>query len=107
VSSLDPVTKKRPRTERRIVERDLRRAVRVRERIADLERGGSADYPIEVPSAAVIDGRARSTPCIQCGGDYDLIDHEREEGLRKVSVKCRQCGAPRTFWFRIVETGPN
>lgn len=99
--------KARPRTERRIVERDLRRTVRVRERIADLERGGTAAYPLEAPSAAVIDGRATAIPCVQCQGEYALVDHEREDGLRKVAVKCRQCGAPRIFWFRIVESGPN
>ena len=101
------VKKSRPRTERRVAERDLRRVVRARERIADLERGGAADYPLEVPSAAVIDGRAIAIPCIQCQGEYALVEHEREDGLRKVSVKCRRCGAPRRFWFRIVEPGPN
>ncbi len=78
-----------------------------REHLADLERGGSPRYPILVPSASVIDMRATWMPCVQCGGEYKLIDHEFEQGIRVVSVKCRQCGARRRIWFRIVQRGPN
>lgn len=86
---------------------DHRQLVRQRDRLADLERGGSPDYPILVPSASVIDRRAEWTPCVQCRGEYKVIDHEFEMGIRVVSVKCRQCGAHRRMWFRIVEPTSN
>jgi len=101
--------RKRPeRTERRARERDARQTVRDREKLASLLPGGAADHPIEVTSAAVIEGRVRAMPCAQCEGEYDVKDHRSEgPGLRAVDVKCRQCGVPRTLWFRIVVDEPN
>jgi hypothetical protein len=100
--------KPRERTARRVAERDARRLVRDRERLASLERGGAPDRPIEVVSSAVIEGRARSTPCVQCEGEYAVDDHQAEgAGLRVVSVTCRRCHTSRKLWFRIVAAGPN
>jgi len=99
--------KSRPRTERRIEARDAKRLIRDRQRLATLERGGSSQLPIEVPSSAVIEGRAVAIPCVQCEGEAALVEHVREQGLRLVRVKCRRCGAPRDLWFRIVEVAPN
>jgi hypothetical protein len=97
----------RERTRRRIAEREARRLVRDREKLAALERGGAADRPLEVPSAAVIEGRARTMPCIQCEGEYEVRDHQSDGGLRVVTVTCRRCHVSRRLWFRIVVTGPN
>ena len=99
--------KPRARTVRRIAERDARRLVLVREQLALIQPGGSPERPIEVPSAAVVESRARSKPCPQCEGELEVKDHQREAGLRVVTLTCRQCHAPRQLWFRIVEDGPN
>ena len=97
----------RRRTARREAERDLRRLVRERERLAALVPGGAADRPIEVPTSSVIETRTRAMRCPQCEGEYVLDDHQAEHGLRVVSVTCRQCHVSRRLWFRIVESGPN
>jgi len=82
--------------------------VRDREKLAALSPGGARERPIDVTSAAVIEGRARSLPCPQCAGTYDLRDHRSAgPGLRCVDVVCRQCSAPRTLWFRISVDEPN
>jgi hypothetical protein len=107
------VSKKRPdrpeRTERRERERDARELVRDREKLAKLVAGGASDHPIEVSSAAVIEGRVvDSMPCPQCGGEFRVLEHRSEgPGLRAVDVACRQCGVQRTLWFRIVVDEPN
>jgi hypothetical protein len=100
-------SRKRDRTLRREDERAARRLVRERERLARLERGGAPDRPIEVPSSAVIELRARRMPCVQCGGEYQVDDHQHEAELRVVSVTCRRCHVSRRLWFRIVASGPN
>jgi uncharacterized protein YbaR (Trm112 family) len=101
--------RKRPeRTARRAEERDARKRVRDREKLAALSPGGARAHPIEVASAAVIDGRAGALPCPQCGGQYRIRDHRSAgPGLREVDVTCRQCGTPRTLWFRITVDEPN
>ena len=101
--------RKRPeRTERRARERDARQLVREREKLAKLVAGGAREHPIEVPSAAVIEGRASALPCVQCGGEYRVVEHRSEgAGLRALEVACRRCGVPRTLWFRIVVDEPN
>ena len=101
--------KRRPeRTARRVADRDARRLVRTREKLAHLVAGGSEDHPITVSTAAVIEGRARAMPCPQCEGELEVKDHRSSgDGMRPVDVKCRQCGTPRTLWFRIVSDEPN
>jgi hypothetical protein len=101
--------RKRPeRTARRVEERAARKLVRDREKLAALSPGGAKEHPIEVASAAVIEGRTESLPCPQCEGPYRIRDHRSAgPGLRCVDVTCRQCGAPRTLWFRIALDEPN
>lgn len=97
---------KRPRTERRIRERDARALVRDREKLAKLVAGGAPDHPIEVPTAAVIEGRVGACP--QCDGEYRVTEHRSEgAGKRAVDVACRICGTKRTLWFQIVVDEPN
>ena len=82
--------------------------MRDREKLAVLSPGGVRERPIEVESSAVIEGRVRAMPCVQCEGEYRIADHRSEgPGLRAVDAKCDRCGAPRTVWFRIVEREPN
>jgi hypothetical protein len=85
-----------------VFERSLRKVVRDRERLALLEPGGAAEHPIVVTSASVIEVRVAATPCIQCDGEYRLVEHEAPgAGLRACHVTCRQCGVSRTLWFKI------
>ena len=97
------MARKRPeRTERRAFERTLRHVVRDREKLARLEAGGTAEHPIVVTSAAVIEVRVGALPCPQCAGEYRLVEHEAPSaGLRACHVTCRQCGVSRTLWFKI------
>src|SRR5262245_13206608 len=101
--------RKRPeRTARRAQERAARQLVRDKEKLAGMVAGGSAERPIEVTSSAVIEGRVRATPCPQCEGELRVKDHRSTgSGMRAVDVRCDQCGAPRTLWFRIVSDEPN
>lgn len=101
--------KKRPeRTARRARERAARQLVRDKEKLAGLVAGGSAERPIEVASAAVVEIRVRGMRCPQCEGDYAIVDHRSAgQGMRPVDVRCNVCGVARTLWFRIVEPEPN
>jgi hypothetical protein len=95
----------RPRTERRERERELRKSVREREKLAAAAPGGAPANPLVVASASVIEGTARSTPCVQCGSELILGDHTAEtfqgQSLRLVRLVCRLCHAPRALWFRL------
>lgn len=99
---------KRPRTARRVAERAARKLVHDREKLFALSPGGSRERPLSVSSASVIEVRVESLPCPQCEGPYRLREHVSEgPGLRRVDVICRQCGAPRSLFFRIVDDSPN
>jgi hypothetical protein len=103
-----PPRPKRPRSERRQAERALRKDIGARQRLAAAGPGGAADRPLVVSSASVIEGRARSVPCIQCGGELDLRQHGAEGAtLRLVKLVCRLCHAPRELWFRIEPPAAN
>ncbi len=87
--------------------RVMRQLVRDRERLAELSRG-SAQSPIPVASASVVDVRASAMTCPQCEASYRVDDHRAPaSGLRAVDVRCRQCGVARTLWFRLIEFAPN
>lgn len=79
--------------------------MRDRERLAALEPGGSPERPVDVSTPAVIEGRARSTPCVQCGGELSIEDHavhaDAHHSLRVVRARCRACHAPRALYFRL------
>lgn len=102
---------KRLRTRRREAERALRRQVQTRERLANLEPGGSPERPIEVATTSVIETRSMARPCPQCGGSLAMVEHATaqhgEERLRRLSMQCRQCHVPRTLWFRIAPSLAN
>jgi hypothetical protein len=102
-----PPKKKRPRSQRRDTERALRKEVGVRQRLVAAGPGGAPDRPLVVASASVIEGQARSIPCIQCGGQLDLQQHAAAAGLRQVKLICRLCHAPREIWFRIEAAAAN
>ena len=97
--------KPRARTERREREREQAKLVRERERLARLLPGGSAERPIDISSASVIEVQAKSQPCPLCGGELRIDEHVARsvgaELLRVVRVRCNQCGAPRELFFRL------
>jgi hypothetical protein len=102
------VSKKRPeRTARRVSERDARRLVRDREKLAVLSPGGSRDHPIAVESTSVIEVRAHAMPCHQCDSEVRVGEHRIEGGLRVVAITCTRCAAKRELWFRLVSNEPN
>lgn len=103
--------KTRARTDRRVRERAARELVRDRQKLAALMPGGAPDRPIEVPSAAVVPLRARSTPCPLCEGEL-RIDHEAAESragrlLHATHVSCTRCGVARVLWFCVAPSLPS
>ena len=101
----------RPRRAQREQSRALRKQVRRTERLANELPGGSPDHPIDVASAAIVEGKARGTPCIQCGGDLELRGDRATATargvLREIALACRRCHAPRTLWFRVAPVAAN
>jgi hypothetical protein len=95
----------RKRTQRREQQRALGKTVASLERLAAQAEGGSRERPIALDSPAIVELRARQTPCLLCAGELEVRDHEAEffggEQLRVVSLACRSCHAPRRLWFRI------
>jgi transposase-like protein len=103
--------KQRPRTKRRVDERNLEKLQNARERLYELEPGGAAERPLPVVSAAVVEAHAESVPCPRCEGRHEVIEHVavtvRSVRLREARLRCRQCGTSRSLWFRISDVGPN
>jgi hypothetical protein len=101
----------RPRRKQREQARALRKEVRRTEALAAELPGGAPDRPIDVASASVVEGKARATPCIQCGGELDLCGDRAASTargvLRELALACRRCHAPRTLWFRIAPATAN
>lgn len=71
---------------------------------ASLLPGGSRDRPIKVTSASVVEVRTAALTCPHCGvGTYRIEEHVAPAaGVRRVDVTCRNCGEPRSLWFRLV-----
>src|SRR5262249_50359365 len=100
-------TKARPRTVQREAERAMRKLADAREKLFRLEPGGSPERPIEVPSASVVESRARALGCARCGGETRLEDHAAvviEAGARRrVRMRCRTCHSAFDVWLAIFE----
>ena len=96
---------RRARSERRQAEREAKKQIRGRERLAATAEGGAADRPVVVTSASVVEAKARSTPCPQCGGTLDLqrdgVAPGGDAHLRVMEMICRVCHAPRSLYFRV------
>jgi len=103
--------KARPRTKQREEARALEKLKSARQRLFELEVGGVPERPIPITSAAVVEAHAESVPCPRCGGKHDIAEHVAVTvggvRLREARLRCRQCGATRSLWFRITDTGPN
>lgn len=92
---------KRPRTLRRALDHKLRKLAAEREKLARLEPGGSAERPLEIASASVVEARAERESCFACGGAMRCTEHRVERGLRVATVKCKECGRERRHYFRL------
>jgi hypothetical protein len=99
------------RTQRRALERAEQSVAKDRQRLFELEAGGSPQHPLEVPSASVVETHALGVPCPLCGGAHELVEHAAvvQDGvrLRAAHLRCRQCGSKRSLFFRLVEPKPN
>jgi hypothetical protein len=96
---------KRARTARREQQRQLKKGVEQRERLASAAPAGSPEQALSVSSASVVEIRARAIPCPQCGGAFDVEAHDADvrggDLLRVVRVSCRLCHARRKLWFKV------
>jgi transposase-like protein len=103
--------KSRPRTKQREAARTLEKLQTARERLFELEPGGSPERPLSVTSAAVVETQAESVPCPRCEGKHDVAEHVavtvHGTRLREARLRCRQCGSTRSLWFRITDALPN
>jgi hypothetical protein len=101
----------RPRRRKREEARAARKAVRQTERLAAALPGAAFDHPIEVASSSIVEGRARATPCPQCGGDLELRGDRASSTprgvLRELDLACRRCHAPRRLWFLVAPSLPS
>jgi hypothetical protein len=92
-------------------QRELRKQVKRTEGMAAKLAGGSPELPIDVTSASVVETKARSTPCVQCGGDLELRGDRATSTargiVRELSLVCRLCHAPRTLWYRVAPPATN
>ena len=97
---------KRKRTVVREAAREAEKLLAAREKLAALEDGGSAERPIAVPSASLVESRALAARCLACEGALELVEHRavHHEGalVREVIARCRTCGRARTQWLRVV-----
>ena len=97
--------KTRARTQRREVGRALSKLQASREKLFQLEPGGSPERPLDLASPALVEVHAQSVPCPRCEGRHDVLEHlaltRGEVRLREARLRCRQCGSLRSLWFRI------
>jgi transposase-like protein len=103
--------KPRARTKNREAERALSKLHTARERLFELEAGGSPERPVSVVSAAVVEAYAESVQCPRCDSKHEVVEHVAVSRggvrLREARLRCRHCGTTRSLWFRIDDVRPN
>lgn len=92
---------KRPRAQRRRLERELTKLADAKQRLAELSPGGNPERPIDVDSASVVALRAAALGCARCEGDLRVEREEAVQGLRRVAASCKACRAERVIWLRL------
>jgi hypothetical protein len=87
------------------MQREAVKDARRRLSLAARERGGSPDLPLTVESASVIEPIANGTPCVVCGANVRVQEHEAKtiagNAVREVTVKCVMCGVARKTYFDV------
>ncbi|MGZ3423731.1 MAG: hypothetical protein ACXVEF_18440 [Polyangiales bacterium] len=95
----------RKRTERRALDRAVKKDIERRDKLATLEAGGAPDRPLEVTSASLVEPAAKALHCARCGAELRVDEHAARtiEGtpLRVVSLSCVSCGGKRTVYVKI------
>jgi hypothetical protein len=95
----------RKRTERRALDREVKKDLERRDKLATLEPGGAPDRPIEVASASLVEPVAKGLHCARCSAELRVDDHAARTvagtPLRIVSLTCTSCGARRTVYVKI------
>lgn len=95
----------RARSARRAEQRAADKLARQRERLFELEPGGSPERPIDIESASVVEVKAEATPCPRCGVPVRVEAHRAPSSpgmrLREAAVVCPRCGSRRSIWFRL------
>ncbi len=103
--------KPRPRTKLREGARAVAKLQNARQRLFELEQGGSPERPVRIASAAVVESHAESVPCPLCDGKQEVREHAavtmRGARLREARLRCRQCGTTRSLWFQLQDSLPN
>lgn len=96
---------RRKRTEKRTRERAVSQLIKDRERLFQLEAGGTSERPLEVESASVVESRAESLRCPRCDGRLRAAGHSavtvNDVRLRQVHMRCQDCGSERDVWLRV------
>jgi hypothetical protein len=83
------------------MERDVKKQIEAKDKLALLSPGGAPERAIEVASASLIEPMARASRCPRCEGDVRLDEHVVERGLRVARVRCTACGSARSLYYRI------
>jgi hypothetical protein len=107
------MSKKKPgeraRSVRRAAERAADKLVRQRQRLFELEPGGSPERPVDIDSPSVVELKAEAFPCPRCATPFRVEAHRAPSSpgmrLREAAVICPRCGSRRSIWFRL--TGPS
>jgi hypothetical protein len=98
---------KRPRSERRSLARETQKELERRRKLFQSLPGGSAEHPLQVASASVIETRAQSIPCALCQAACVVRSHTAtalgQRRLRVVTLGCRGCGEPQVAYFEILQ----
>jgi hypothetical protein len=82
------------------------RWVQAKRRLYDLEPGGLPERPIDVPTPALVEPKAKSLSCPRCDAFFVVDQHAAHTDgygrLREAKLLCKACGERRSLWFRIV-----
>jgi DNA-directed RNA polymerase subunit RPC12/RpoP len=91
----------RKRSERRAAEREVKKDLERRDKLAALEVGGAPERPIHVATASLVDVMARDSKCHRCGGSVRLEEHFVRDNQRVARVRCSSCGSEREIFFAV------
>jgi predicted Zn finger-like uncharacterized protein len=82
----------RSRTVRRELERERKKLVEAKWKLAMLQEGYRRDRPIAVDSASQIEPHVRGMTCPGCDVSYRVLEHRATPDGRVVRAQCPQCG---------------
>jgi predicted Zn finger-like uncharacterized protein len=97
----------RARVQRRQLERERKKLVAAKWKLASFEPGYRADRPIAVESASQIEPHVRGMRCPGCDASYQVVEHLARSGARVVRAKCAQCGRSPEIHFVLRERLPS